>query len=245
MRAVLISTYELGRQPFGLASPTAWLRDAGVEVTSFDLAVEMLDEAVVAEADLVAFYIPMHTATRIAIAQLERVRAVNPDAHLCFFGLYAPANETYLRKLGVQTVLGGEFEEGLLSLVNRLRGTSEAAPAVPEPQPEPLISLGRQQFLVPDRTTLPLLDKYAKLDAGNGELRTVGYTEATRGCKHVCRHCPIVPVYEGRFRIVQRNVVLDDIRQQVAGGAQHITFGDPDFFNGPAHAQSVVRALHE
>jgi hypothetical protein len=41
----------------------------------------------------------------------------------------------------------------------------------------------------------------------------------------------VVPVYNGVFRIVQRDVVLADIRQQVAMGAEHITFGDPDFFN--------------
>src|SRR3972149_9838662 len=79
---------------------------------------------------------------------------------------------------------------------------------------------------------------------GQGELRTVGYTEASRGCKHLWRHCPIVPIYEGRFRIVQREVVLADIRQQVEAGARHITFGDPDFLNGPGHALAVARGLH-
>jgi hypothetical protein len=72
----------------------------------------------------------------------------------------------------------------------------------------------------------------------------VGYTEASRGCKHLCRHCPIVPVYNGVFRIVDREVVLADIRQQVAAGAQHITFGDPDFFNGVGHAIPLVETLH-
>jgi hypothetical protein len=43
---------------------------------------------------------------------------------------------------------------------------------------------------------------------------------------------------------VQRDVVLADIRQQVAMGAEHITFGDPDFFNGPGHAMAIVDALH-
>src|SRR5262249_37835230 len=61
--------------------------------------------------------------------------------------------------------------------------------------------------------------------------------------KHRCRHCPIVPVYNGAFRIVQQDVVLEDIRNQVAAGAQHITFGDPDFFNGPGHAVAIVEAL--
>jgi hypothetical protein len=82
------------------------------------------------------------------------------------------------------------------------------------------------------------------LNLGDGGRRTVGYTEASRGCKHRCRHCPIVPVYEGRFRVVQKEVVLEDIRRQVASGARHITFGDPDFFNGPGHAVVIIRELH-
>jgi radical SAM superfamily enzyme YgiQ (UPF0313 family) len=97
---------------------------------------------------------------------------------------------------------------------------------------------------VPDRNGLPALSKYARLILPGGEQRIVGSTEATRGCKHLCRHCPIVPVYHGAFRVVEREVVLEDVRRQVAAGAQHITFGDPDFFNGPAHALAIVEALH-
>ena len=116
MKIVLISTYELGRQPFGLASPAAWLRADGVEVVCFDLSREELTEAVVREADAIAFYVPMHTATRLAVALLPRIREINPRAHLCFYGLYAPVNEAYLRGLGVETILGGEFEEGLVDI---------------------------------------------------------------------------------------------------------------------------------
>ena len=78
----------------------------------------------------------------------------------------------------------------------------------------------------------------------DGRLAVVGATEATRGCKHRCRHCPIVPVYDGQFRVVPAEVVLADIRAQVALGAEHITFGDPDFLNGPTHARRIVEALH-
>lgn len=242
MNVVLISTYELGRQPFGLASPTAWLRDEGAQVSCFDLAVERLDQRVVVEADLIGFYVPMHTATRLATRYFERVKAINPDAHYCFYGLYASVNEDYLRKLGADTILGGEFEEGLVSVYRRVaaNGSSNGTG-----QPEPLISFARQSFRVPDRSTLPQLDRYARVMTGPGQERVVGYTEATRGCKHLCRHCPIVPVYGGRFRVVQRDVVLADIAGQVACGAQHITFGDPDFWNGPGHALAVVRELHE
>lgn len=248
MRVLLISSYELGRQPFGVASAASWLQAAGSDVHCLDLAVEKLDEEEVKLADLLAFYVPMHTATRIAINLIPRVTELNPRAHLCFFGLYAPVNERYLRKLGVGTVLGGEFEEGLVSLASRLAldGHSANGPhAGPPEQPEPVISLARQQFLLPERKGLPLLPVYAKVDLGNGQQRVAGSTEATRGCLHRCRHCPIVPVYDGRFRVVQPDVVLSDIRQQVMSGAQHITFGDPDFFNAPRHALDIVRALHD
>lgn len=230
MRVLLISTYELGRQPFGLASPAAWLRDAGAEVTCLDLARQPLDEEALRTADAVAFYLPMHTATRLAIPVIRRTREINPAARLCAYGLYAPMNAALLRGLGVQTVAGGEFEEALLTLVR--------------PGPAPLISLGRQRFLTPDRSGLPPLAQYAQLVLPGGARRTVGYTEASRGCRHLCRHCPVVPVYQGHFRIVQRDVVLEDIRRQVAAGAEHITFGDPDFFNGIGHTMELVRALH-
>lgn len=248
-RAVLISTYEIGRQPFGLASPAAWLAEAGVATTCLDLAVEPLDEELVADADLIGLYVPMHTATRIACKAVPRIRELNSSAHLCFFGLYATVNESYLRELGADTVISGEFEEPLVALARKLIQDSGASSGgetgAPRIRSTGLASLSKQRFLVPDRSTLPPLDRYAKLDMGNGERRLVGYTEATRGCKHLCRHCPIVPIYAGNFRVVQRDVVLADIAQQVAAGARHVTFGDPDFFNGPGHALAIVRELHE
>ena len=241
MRVVLISTYDLGRQPFGLASPAAWLRGEGATVDCQDLAIGRLYEPDIVDADLVAFYVPFHTATRIAVHVLERVKALNPRAHVCFYGLYASMNETYLRRLGADTILGGEFEAGLVHLARRL----SAAAAPPATQPEPLVSLARQQFQTPERQDLPPLSSYAQLIVTPDTSRVVGYTEASRGCKHGCRHCPIVPVYEGRFRIVQHEVVMQDIRQQVAAGAEHITFGDPDFWNGVGHAMPLAQALHD
>ena len=241
MRVVLISTYELGRQPFGLASPAAWLRAAGHEVTLADLSCSPFPHHAMEQAGLIAFFLPMHTATRLFQKVVDRVRAVSPHAHLCAYGLYAPLNDSVLRRAGVQTVIGGEFEQGLADLARRLSVGRTGEP--PYRQPEPLISTARQQFLVPDRTGLPPLGAYAQLVAGDAR-RTVGYTEASHGCKHLCRHCPVVPVYRGLFRIVQQDVVLEDIRRQVAAGAEHITFGDPDFFNGPGHAIPIVEALH-
>lgn len=249
LNVVLISTYEMGRQPFGLASPAAWLQEAGASVRCLDLSISSLSAEAVQQADLVGFYVPMHMGTRMAVPIIKQVRQINPQAHLCCYGLYAPVSQDYLRRLGVNTVLGGEFESGLVNLARRLAGNGDnpangSGPAQNR-QPEPIISLERQDFLVPHRASLPGLEQYAHLVTETGEHRQVGYTEASRGCKHLCRHCPIVPVYGGRFRIVQREVVLADIRQQVQAGAQHITFGDPDFFNGPGHAIPLVEALHQ
>jgi radical SAM superfamily enzyme YgiQ (UPF0313 family) len=240
VNVLLISTYELGRQPFGLASPAAWLRAEGAEVSCLDLSLQDLDQAQVRAASLIGFYLPMHTATRIALAAIRRVRALNPGAQLCAYGLYAPLNAGLLRQAGVGAIFGGEFEPALAETVRALAHNGRRLP----PQTRPDISLGRLHFRVPDRTSLPSLEHYARLVMPGGSLRTAGYTEASRGCKHLCRHCPIVPVYQGAFRIVQRDIVLEDIRRQVAAGAEHITFGDPDFFNGVGHARQLVRGLH-
>jgi radical SAM superfamily enzyme YgiQ (UPF0313 family) len=232
MNVVLISTYDLGRQPFGLASPAAWLRAEGHAVTTADLSREPLPIEAVSVADWIAFHLPMHTATRMAVPRIRTARQLNPSARICCYGLYAPVNEEMLRTLGVTHVIGGEFEKALTDVI------SGRLPSV-----LPIV-VDRLPFQVPDRSTLPLLREYAALISG-GERKVVGYTEASRGCKHLCRHCPIVPVYEGRFRVVQRDVVLADARQQIRAGARHITFGDPDFFNGPGHALAIVEAFYE
>ena len=239
-KVVLINAYELGRQPFALAEPAAWLKREGFAVTCLDLSLQKLDPEILEDADLAALYVGMHTATRIAVQALPRIKRLAPKAHLCVFGLYAPMNEALLRRLGVGTVLGGELEPALVSLCQRLRANGTVMI-----QSEPVISLGKVPFVVPDRSGLPKLSRYAHLVLPDGSTRVAGFAEGSRGCKHLCRHCPVVPVYQGKFRIVPVNVVMEDIRQQVKEGATHISFGDPDFFNGPTHGLRLARALHE
>ena len=234
MNVLLVSTYDLGHQPFGLASPAAWLARAGHTVHCADLAAGKISEAAVREAGLIAFHLPMHTATRMALPIIERVRQLNPRARLACYGLYAPLNRDLLFGMGVESVIGAEFEPSLVELA---AGVGQVSNLQRVSNPPRLV------FLTPDRSALPPLESYSHLRQ-NGEAKPAGYTEATRGCKHLCRHCPVVPVYQGQFRVVQREVVLADVRQQVAAGARHITFGDPDFFNGPTHAIHIVEALH-
>ena len=223
---LLVSTYDLGRQSFGLASAAAALRASGIDVTCVDLAKQRLDFDDVRRAEAIAFFLPMHTATRLALPVLDRVRGANPGARLIAYGLYAPLNADLLRERGVTTIIGGEFEDALMASVKGI--DTVASTHVP-----------RVTFRVPARDGLLPLDRYATLQTSDGP-KIAGYTEASRGCKHHCRHCPIVPVYDGRFRIVPIDIVMADVAAQVAAGATHITFGDPDFFNGIGHASALL-----
>ena len=239
---LLASTYELGHAPHGVALPAAFLERAGFHPAALDLAVEPLDAARLRRARLVAISVPMHTALRIGLAFAARVRAESPEAIVAFHGLYAPLHAELLVRAGASAVLGGECEDDLVAL----------ALAVEEGEPlDRFVQRGaaaasrrRLDYPVPSRAALPPLERYARFVGANGIARVAGYTEATRGCKHLCRHCPIVPIYGGHFVAVPEDVVVEDVARQVVAGAEHVTFGDPDFLNGPAHALRIARAIH-
>ena len=233
---LLVACYELGHQPLAVAWPLAFLERHGYAPDVMDVSVEPFDAAKVSRARLVAISVPMHTALRLGVGIAERVRKINPGCHVCFYGLYAALNSAWLLATCADSVLAGELEPDLISLAGRLaRGEPVRGATTP--------SLAKVAFPIPRRNTLPTLSTYAHLER-DGRLEPAGYVEGSRGCKHRCRHCPIPPVYGGRFFIVPRDVVLADVRQLVAAGARHVTFGDPDFLNGPGHAMALARALH-
>ena len=258
-RVLLVSTYEQGHQPMGLASPAAALRDAGHEVRTLDIAVEPADPAAFDAADLVAISAPMHTAARLALRLSERLRARRPDLPLVLYGLYASELDLHLRGGGAfAATVGGEYEGPLVALADAV-GEGRAIPAPGEPAaPMDIAGLGhaplfpRDAMPLPDRTGLPPLRDYARATvvpangqgpAAAGEQRLAGYAEASRGCAHRCTHCPLTPTYGGRLRLVPPEIVLADIDAQVELGARHITLGDPDFFNAVPHSLSLLRIL--
>jgi radical SAM superfamily enzyme YgiQ (UPF0313 family) len=248
---LLISCYELGHQPFHLASLSAVLQQADYLPVCVDTAVETLSDETIRAAHFVGIAVPMHTALRLGEQIAQRVRAINPEAHICLYGLYALLNAEHLLHTIIDSAIGGEYEVPLLKLIVALeehRNVPEISlGAIPGVYTRAVKSgpwIARTPFVVPEREHLPTLDQYARLQWGE-ELRIVGYTESTRGCKHTCLHCPVTPIYGGRFFAVPDDIVLADIRAQVARGAQHITFGDPDFWNGPTHAFRILRAMHQ
>lgn len=221
------------------------LQQAGYAPAAVDTAVDTLTEEAISRAQLVAISVPMHTALRLGQRIALRVRSINPSAHICFYGLYAFLNADYLLHDTIDSAIGGEYESPFLDLVAALeKGKTSIIPGVTTHQFNSDPWIKRTPYIVPTRQHLPSPERYAHLET-NGTMRLAGYTETTRGCKHTCLHCPITPVYNGRFFAIPTEIVLADIRAQLEQGVRHITFGDPDFLNGPKHAMRITRALHD
>src|SRR5262245_6647102 len=233
---LLVACYELGHQPLAVAWPAAFLEREGYAPAVMDVSVEPFDPERARRAMLVAISVPMHTALRLGVTVARRVRDVNPACHIAFYGLYATLNAGHLLAGVADSVMSGELEASLVDLVRTLEDARQ-----PQASPRPV--LAKLEFPAPSRAALPSLKKYAHLERDD-RLELVGYVEASRGCKHQCRHCPIPPVYGGRFFVVPVETLLADVRQLVEAGATHVTFADPDFLNGPRHALAVARALH-
>ncbi len=231
VQTLLLSTYELGHQPLHAAKATSALLAAGHEVRCVDVTIDALDAETVDWADRVAIAVPMHTAMRLALRVAATIRARRPELPLCFYGLYAPVSRDLTVTSAVDAVIAGEYEPGLVAWVGG-------------EDPGPPIQLARAAARTPARHLLPPLDRYTRLAVGEEE-RLVGSVEASRGCSHRCRHCPVPVVYDGRVRPVDLAAVLSDIDQVVEAGARHVSFADPDFLNAPLHARRVVAALHE
>jgi len=250
---LLISCYELGHQPLGIAQPIGFLEQAGYLPVGLDIATEDFDEEAVRGAMFVGISVPMHTALRLGVRVAKLIRTINPACHICFYGLYASINADYLLQTMCDSVVGGEYESPLVALVEGIERGDTIIDVEGVSTRNRVVGPWLQRIfpptdstvppVFPNRSGLPALDRYARLEQ-NGTQRLVGYVEASRGCLHHCLHCPIVPVYDGRFFLVPEAVVLEDIRRQVKAGATHITFGDPDFLNGPGHSMNIVRAMH-
>jgi radical SAM superfamily enzyme YgiQ (UPF0313 family) len=245
MRVLLVSTYEMGHQPLHLAAPAAALTGAGHEVRTLDTSVEPWTREPVDWADAVAFSVPMHTAMRLALRAAAAVRTVRPELPICLYGLYATVSrELTLGPAGlVDHAIAGEYEAELVAWADNLAGWGP--PPAATARDGAVVDLGRHKPAAPPaRYGLPPLERYAHLALGPEE-RAVGYVEASHGCLHRCKHCPVPVVYDGRIRIVPDDVVLADVEALVERGARHITFGDPDFLNGPQHSRRVVTAMHD
>lgn len=194
---MLVSCYELGHQPLGIAQPMGFLEQAGFAPVGLDIAVENMDESAFRLARFVGISVPMHTALRLGVRVAELIRAMNPACHICFYGLYASINAEYLLQQLADSVVGGEYEIPLQSLIEALNrdqaiGLLEGVSfrnRVVGPSLQRVYASTTSTILhpIPSRAGLPMLDQYARLEQ-NGAERLVGYVETSRGCLHHCLH---------------------------------------------------------
>ncbi|MHB1987493.1 MAG: radical SAM protein [Acidimicrobiales bacterium] len=237
MRVLCLSTYELGHQPLGIAGPAAALRSAGHSVETADLSIEQWPESAVGRAEAVVFSVPMHTATELAIRAAARIIASRPRPLFAFLGLYASVLEGHHLLCPSDLLAAGETSE----VLTRWLETGAEVPA------RVSVDLGPARLGAsppPARDLLPPLGRYARYLQG-GTSSVAASVEATRGCNHRCRHCPVASVYGGRSRALLIDSVVADIDQVVEMGAAHVSFADPDFLNRPRHALAVAEALHD
>ncbi len=185
---------------------------------------------------------PCTLPLRLARPVCREIRARRPDIALCLYGLYAGLDGAEGGPSVADLTIAGEYEPRLVAWADSLVAAPEASAPGPDAEGRSVVELGRGRFGLPARHLLPALDRYARLAFGD-ERRLVGYVEASHGCAHRCRHCPVPVVYDGRTRLVAPDAVVADVAQLVAMGARHITFGDPDFLNGPHHAARVIDAV--
>ena len=208
MKVLLLSFYNLGKQPKIIAELCSKLNSESTDVDVFDYSINEYD-LLLKNYDAVGIFASMHTASVLATKYLNE--KILPDK-LFTFGLYGKIlSDNDPRITYIEDLDGSDLEIylGVNSNVNFSVKNS-----------------------IPDRTSFPEISNYAHLLIGDTKLLT-GSVETTYGCKHSCTHCPVPIQFNGRFKTFSEEKIINDISNQVQSGAQHISFDDPDFFNGP------------
>ena len=247
----------LGRQPFGLASPAAWLRREGIDVRLVDIAKEKLDpderrrrriwwrstcrctprrgwrrrsfEQVRAQQSRGAHLRlrPLRAAERGVAALARRRRRARRRVRRGALGDCARASGSLVVRRRRARSTGCR---AAAIAVERRRRTTNAHPAAAVSRPRPL------------RPAAALALRHAA--AGR---RHAADRRLHRGEPRLPASLPPLPGRAGLRRAVPGRAARRRAgRHRRAGGRRrrHITFGDPDFFNGPTHALRIVEALH-
>ncbi len=232
VRVLVLSLYDLGRPPLEaleLVTQIGHAHNGEWHAEVVDLAVESWPTERVATADVIVLPVPMHTAARMAVDASARVRSEGSGARLACFGLYAHLAGGGL-DLAVDASFGPHEVEAFLGWLAE-QPVRVTVPAV----------RSDRAFVTSAMADVTLV-RYAKLAIGD-ERRVAGAVAASTGCLHRCTHCPVPVAFDGRIRLSTVESVLQAASTQVAAGAEHLSFVDPDFLNAPSHARRVVRAL--
>ncbi len=235
MRPLILSTYELGHQPHLAALVAGVLKEGGSEYDIVDLSIDP-------NLDLLFNTYQGGYPNAVAIETAVLTVGMLTSAMLFRDVLsYLAKNSGHITKL----IVYGLYANEVASEASRISYTDLIVRTTPTTE-EIALDLGVENATVkrylPARENLPNLTRY-KTVTSSGIERVTGYTEASVGCRHRCRHCPLPIFFNGRVAVNPVEDILNDIEFQVNAGATHITLGDPDFFNAPIHAMKVARAI--
>ena len=220
MKILLTSFYDLGKQPKIIAEIVDRYNSAEIDFDFFDFSVE--DQNIDLENyDVLGIYAPMHTATILSIEYIKDKKLPNK---MFTFGLYGSVLEDF--NSSIRYIKDIESDELALFL---------------EINDDHQFSLKNN---IPNRQIFPDISNYAHLVDGSNNL-IAGSVETTYGCKHSCTHCPVPISFNGTFKTYSLEKIVSDVENQVNQGAKHISFNDPDFFNGPIHALKILESLNE
>ena len=220
MKILLTSFYDLGKQPKIIAEIVDRYNSSEIDFDFFDFSVE--DQNIDLENyDVLGIYAPMHTATILSIEYIKDKKLPNK---MFTFGLYGSVLEDF--NSSIRYIKDIESDELALFL---------------EINDDHQFSLKNN---IPNRQIFPDISNYAHLVDGSNNL-IAGSVETTYGCKHSCTHCPVPISFNGSFKTYSLEKIVSDVENQVKQGAKHISFNDPDFFNGPMHALKILEALNK
>ncbi|MDA9593325.1 hypothetical protein N9R67_00530 [Candidatus Actinomarina sp.] len=220
MKILLLSFYDLGKQPKIISELYKKLDNGSNQIDIIDYSIEEKD-LTLDNYDVLGIYASMHTASVLAEQYLRDRKLPNK---LFVFGLYANVfSEMFSDFQSIHSFDSDELESFLQVQLN------------------PNYSY---KHTVPDRTILPSITDYSHIVDGSNNL-IAGSVETTYGCKHECTHCPVPIEFKGMFKTFGTEKIITDVTNQVEEGAKHISFNDPDFFNGPKHALKILQLLNE
>ena len=219
MKILLLSFYDLGKQPKIISELVQKIDTSNNIIEIIDYSIE--DKNVITEEyDVLGINASMHTASVLAEEFLNG--KVLPKK-LFVFGLYAHVfADMFPQFVSIDNFLNNDIEEylGIKQNINySFKNT------------------------VPDRSKLPHISEYSHIIDGENNI-IAGSTETTYGCKHECTHCPVPIQFHGSFKTFGEEKIMQDVSNQVEDGAKHISFNDPDFFNGPKHAIKILELLN-
>ena len=166
MKVLLLSFYDLGKQPKIISEIFNKLNSNSTEIDFIDYSLESM-EVQLDTYDAIGIYASMHTATVLATQYLSNKNV--PDK-IFTFGLYGKVlSDSDSRIKYIENIEHDELDEYLNLITNDDYSLKET---------------------IPDRSIFPEISKYARLINGMNETLT-GSVETTYGCKHLCTHCPI------------------------------------------------------